>query len=97
MFLFLVAHIPKHASKVCVSQGTNITSSLTGSLDKGGHHPWASLIFDTTRFVILANCLKRINRVFLPVLLFISEFFHCPGALMSRSVKLNSAAAPKGT
>nr|ACD39760.1 cytochrome P450 [Hypomyces subiculosus] len=43
-----------------------------GSLDSGGHHPWASLIFETTRFVILANCLKRINRAFLPVLLFIT-------------------------
>ncbi|OBT63958.1 hypothetical protein VE03_05919 [Pseudogymnoascus sp. 23342-1-I1] len=43
-----------------------------GSLDSGGHHPWASLIFDTTRFVILANCLKRINRIFLPLLLLIT-------------------------
>ncbi|KAF2273806.1 cytochrome P450 [Westerdykella ornata] len=43
-----------------------------GSLDSGGHHPWASLIFDTTRFVILANCLKRINRLFLPILFFIT-------------------------
>ena len=43
-----------------------------GSLDSGGHHPWASLIFETTRFVILANCLKRINRIFLPVLLLIT-------------------------
>ncbi|KAI4270680.1 MAG: hypothetical protein L6R38_007045 [Xanthoria sp. 2 TBL-2021] len=43
-----------------------------GSLDGGGHHPWASLIVETTRFVILANCLKRINRIFLPVLLLIT-------------------------
>ncbi|KAH8892735.1 cytochrome P450 [Thozetella sp. PMI_491] len=43
-----------------------------GSLDSGGHHPWASLIFDTTRFVILANCLKRINRLLLPLLFFIT-------------------------
>ncbi|KAL8816734.1 MAG: hypothetical protein Q9223_004302 [Gallowayella weberi] len=43
-----------------------------GSLDSGGHHPWASLIFETTRFVILANCLKRIHRMFLPVLLLIT-------------------------
>ncbi|KAL8676291.1 MAG: hypothetical protein Q9186_007178 [Xanthomendoza sp. 1 TL-2023] len=43
-----------------------------GSLDSGGYHPWASLIFETTRFVILANCLKRINRIFLPVMLLIT-------------------------
>ncbi|CAO2653514.1 Nn.00g029250.m01.CDS01 [Neocucurbitaria sp. VM-36] len=43
-----------------------------GSLDSGGHHPWASLIFDTTRVVILSNCLKRINRIFLPLLFFIT-------------------------
>lgn len=45
-----------------------------GSLDSGGHHPWAALIFETTRFVILANCLKRISPLFLPILLLVSEF-----------------------
>ncbi|OAA60534.1 cytochrome P450 [Niveomyces insectorum RCEF 264] len=33
-----------------------------GSLDGGGYHPWASLIFDTTRFVILANSPKGLSQ-----------------------------------
>jgi cytochrome P450 len=43
-----------------------------GSLDSGGHHPWASLIFDTTRFVIVTNSLKRINRLLLPLVFLIA-------------------------
>lgn len=43
-----------------------------GSLDSGGHHPWASLIFDTTRFVIITNSLKRINRLLLQLVFLIA-------------------------
>ncbi|KAF2096875.1 cytochrome P450 [Rhizodiscina lignyota] len=43
-----------------------------GSLDSGGHSSWASLLFETSRTVVLGNSLKRISKALLPALLLIT-------------------------